>query len=62
VKEKGGERFGDPLEMVDREKQRRLRWAAEAWLGRHPRAQGLHISFDVIAVRDGQLERLAQAF
>jgi putative endonuclease len=62
VKEKVGRSFGDPLEMVDGEKQRRLRWAAEAWLQRHPEARGLEISFDVIAVRDGRLEHLAEAF
>ena len=62
VKEKRGKRFGDPLEMVDTEKQRRLRWAAEAWLARHPAARGLDVSFEVIAVRDGRLERLAEAF
>jgi putative endonuclease len=62
VKEKRGERFGDPLEMVDEEKQRRLRWAADAWLARHPEAAGLRVSFDVIAVRRGRLDRVAQAF
>jgi Holliday junction resolvase-like predicted endonuclease len=48
--------------MVDGEKKRRLRRAAEAWLQRHPEASGLEISFDVIAVRDGRLEHLAEAF
>jgi putative endonuclease len=62
VKEKAGDRFGDPLEMVDAEKQRRLRRAAQAWLGRHPEAAGLEVSFDVVAVREGRLERLAEAF
>jgi putative endonuclease len=62
VKEKLGDQFGDPLEMVDEEKQRRLRCAAEAWLERHREAAGLDVSFDVIAVREGRLERLAQAF
>jgi putative endonuclease len=62
VKEKLGEWFGDPLEMVDDEKQRRLRLAAEAWLARHPEAAGLQVSFDVMAVRSGQLERVAEAF
>jgi putative endonuclease len=62
VKEKRGERFGDPLEMVDEEKQRRLHLAAEAWLARHPEADGLGISFDVMAVRNGRLHRVAQAF
>jgi putative endonuclease len=62
VKEKLGEGFGDPVEMVDDEKQRRLRLAAEAWLARHPETAGLQVSFDVIAVRGGRLERVAEAF
>ena len=62
VKEKAGERYGDPAEMVDAEKQRRLRRAAEAWLAAHPEAAGLVVSFDVIAVQDGRLRRLAEAF
>ena len=62
VKEKAGDWFGDPAEMVDAEKQRRLRRAAEAWLAAHPEATGLVVSFDVIAVQDGRLRRLAEAF
>ena len=62
VKEKAGDGFGDPFEMVDAEKQRRLRLAAESWLAAHPEASGLSVSFDVIAVQNGRLERLAQAF
>jgi putative endonuclease len=62
VKEKAGDRFGDPLEMVDEEKQRRLRRAAEAWLARQPDAGRLVVSFDVIAVRGRKLSRVAQAF
>ena len=62
VKEKLGERYGDPLEMVDEEKQRRLRLAAETWLARRPETAGLDVSFDVIAVRGSRLERVAEAF
>jgi putative endonuclease len=62
VKEKVGAEFGDPVEMVDDEKQRRLRLAAEAWLARHPEAQGLSVSFDVVAVKGGRLERISEAF
>jgi putative endonuclease len=62
VKEKTGNRFGDPLEMVDTEKQRRLRLAADSWLARHPEADGLRVSFDVMAVRDGRVTRIAHAF
>ncbi len=48
--------------MVDAEKRRRLRRAAEAWLARHPEADGLRVSFDVVAVQRGHLRRIAQAF
>jgi putative endonuclease len=50
VKAKLGERFGEPAEMVDAEKQRRLRRAAEAWLARHPDLAALEVRFDVVAV------------
>jgi putative endonuclease len=62
VKEKGGPRFGDPLDMVTAEKQRRLRRAASAWLTRHPELSALRVCFDVIAVREGRLQRLPDAF
>jgi putative endonuclease len=62
VKAKSGPGFGDPLEMVTREKQRRLGQAAEAWLARHAELADLDASFEVIALRNGRLERLTQAF
>jgi len=62
VKSKGGPNLGDPLEMVTFEKQRRLRRAAEAWLAVHPELAGLEMTFDVIAVREGKLERVRDAF
>jgi putative endonuclease len=62
VKEKRSDRRGDPLEMVNEEKQRRLRRAAEMWLASNPAARELVPGFDVIAVRDGKLERVEQAF
>jgi len=58
VKGKTGAGFGDPLEMVDEEKLRRLRRAAETWLARRPVCQALECSFEVVAVRRGVLERL----
>ena len=61
VKSKGGSGRGDPLEMVTAEKQRRLRRAAETWLAVHPELARLEISFDVIAVREGKLQRLRDA-
>jgi putative endonuclease len=62
VKEKRGSRFGDPLEMVTAEKQRRLRRAAEAWLAARPELGRVRVGFDVIAIRDGRLRRVPQAF
>jgi putative endonuclease len=62
VKEKRGSRFGDPLEMVTAEKQRRLRRAAEAWLAARPELARLRVGFDVIAIREGRIRRHPQAF
>ena len=62
VKEKGGRGFGDPLEMVTPEKQRRVRRAAESWLAARPELDGLLVGFDVVAVRGGRLERMPDAF
>ena len=48
--------------MVTAEKQRRLRRAAEAWLAAHPECAGLEASFDVVALLNGRVERLRDAF
>jgi putative endonuclease len=58
VKGKTGDGFGDPLEMVDAEKLRRLSRAAEAWLARNPSCLELDCRFEVVAVRPGGLERV----
>jgi putative endonuclease len=62
VKEKRGPDWGDPLEMVTAEKQRRVRRAAEAWLAVRPELDGLAIGFDVVAVRPEGLQRVEDAF
>jgi putative endonuclease len=62
VKAKGGDRYGNPFEMVTKEKQRRLRRAAEAWLAAHPELAQLEASFEVVALRNGRVERLRDAF
>src|SRR6266487_1289741 len=62
VKAKSGGRHGDPFEMVGPEKQRRIRRAAEAWLAANPELASLDVGFDIVAVREGRLERLADAF
>jgi putative endonuclease len=62
VKSKSGPRYGDPVEAVGEEKQRRVRRAAETWLAARPELDGCVIAFDVVAVRGRRLERLADAF
>jgi putative endonuclease len=62
VKEKRGAGFGDPLEMLTREKMRRIHRAAETWLAAHPEAAPLVPGFDVVAIRGRELERVPNAF
>ena len=62
VKAKLGSRYGDPVEMVGREKQERLRRAAEVWLAEHPEAADWDIRFDVVSVTPGGVRRVANAF
>jgi putative endonuclease len=62
VKAKLGERFGEPAEMVNAEKQRRLRRAAEAWLARHPDLAVLEVRFDVVAITHRRVTRISAEF
>jgi putative endonuclease len=62
VKSKTGPAYGDPLEMVTEEKQRRIRRAAESWLAARPELDDLEISFEIVADRGGSLERVIDAF
>jgi putative endonuclease len=59
VKAKGGERFGEPLEMVGPEKLRRLTRAAETWLAGHPECAGLEVRFEAVGIHAGRLQRVA---
>lgn len=59
VKEKGGPGFGDPLEMVDAEKRRRVRRGAAAFLAAHPELAGLDVAFEVVGLRGRRLVRVA---
>ena len=61
VKEKGGDGFGDPLEMIDAEKTRRVHTAARAWLGAHPEAAGLDLTVEAAGVRGRRVERVPLA-
>jgi putative endonuclease len=58
VKEKRGAGYGDPLEMVDAEKLRRVRAAAKGWLAANPIPAGLEIGFEIVGVAGRRLERV----
>ena len=62
VKGKSGDRFGDPIEMVTAEKQRRLRRAATAWLAARGDLTGCVVRFDIVVERSGALECVTDAF
>ena len=58
VKFRSGNRFGDPVEAVGPEKQRRVRRAAEGFLARRQELAGLEIVLEVAAVGPSRIERL----
>jgi putative endonuclease len=62
VKAKLDPRYGEPAEMVGEEKRRRLTQAAEAWLAAHPELADLEVRFDVVAVTQRRVVRVADAF
>jgi putative endonuclease len=59
VKARTGPDYGDPSEAVGSEKARRIVQAAEVWLARRRELAGLDVSFEVVAVRGRQIERVA---
>ncbi len=58
VKEKSGAEFGDPLEMVDEEKVRRVHTAARAWLAAHPELADLDLVVEAAGVMGRRVERV----
>jgi len=58
VKEKSGVEYGDPLEMIDAEKVRRVQTAAHAWLAAHPELAELEVVLEAAGVRGGHVERV----
>jgi len=58
VKEKSGDMFGHPLEMIDEEKARRVHTAAWAWLKAHPEFGALELVFEAAGVRGRSVERV----
>jgi putative endonuclease len=58
VKEKSGRGYGDPLEMIDEEKARRVHIAAVGWLAAHPELAGLDVAFEAAGVSGRRVERV----
>jgi putative endonuclease len=58
VKEKGGPGFGDPLEMIDEKKARRVHAAAGAWRAQHPELATLELAVEAAGVRGRRVERV----
>jgi len=58
VKEKGGDGFGHPLEMIDAEKARRVTLAARAWLAARPELAGLEVELEAAGVQGRRVERV----
>ncbi len=58
VKEKRGDAYGDPLEMIGPEKARRVRAAADAWLAGRPELVGLEVALEAVGVRGHRVVRV----
>lgn len=58
VKEKSGDAFGHPLEMIDEEKALHVRRAAAGWLAARPELAGLDVEFEAAGVRGRSVERV----
>ncbi len=61
VKEKSGADYGNPLEMVDEEKLRRVHSAAQGWLAGRPELAGLDLTFEAAGVRGRHVDRVPLA-
>jgi putative endonuclease len=61
VKSRRGDAFGSPFEAVTGAKQRELVRAARAWIDRFGTPADIY-RFDCIALRQGELEHLEDAF
>jgi putative endonuclease len=61
VKEKSGDGFGHPLEMIGEEKARRVHSAIAAWLATRPELRSLELSVEAAGVRGRRVERVPLA-
>jgi putative endonuclease len=54
--------YGEPVEMVDAEKRRRLRRAAAVWLAARPHLARLDVSFEILGIHGRRIRRITRAF
>jgi putative endonuclease len=59
VKDRASDAFGGPAAAVGREKRRRVRHAARAWLHANNVPRGLDVRLEVAAVTAGKITRLS---
>ena len=62
VRTRADDRFGGAAASVNHGKQRRIIMTASLFLHRHPELRRCRVRFDVIVVRDGEVEWLKHAF
>lgn len=62
VKARSRTDFGRAVEMVTRDQEERLRYAATRWLSQQPRLERLRVSFEIVGVQDRRIERIRDAF
>ena len=62
VRTRASERFGGAAASVSRGKQRRVAATTSLFLQRRPELQRCRVRFDVIVVRNGEIEWLKHAF
>lgn len=62
VKEKTGEGFGLPLEMIDTRKLRHVRRASLSWLAMHPELAGLDVGIEAVGVSPRGITRVRLGF
>jgi putative endonuclease len=61
VKQRASDAYGGAMGAVGREKRRRVRRAASAWLSRHPRHRGLEVRYEIAAVRGLRVRRVTMS-
>jgi len=58
VKQKSGQAYGHPLEMIDEDKARRVATAAAGWLAARPQLGGLKVALEAAGVQGRRVERV----